>query len=160
MDTIILDKDNFDEFIKKINNNHYGDIEVSGYYGTHIVIYDYTLHIELIKIDFDFAYNEYTLESIWFANERKNYYIAGEILDILEPLNSILNPEDILLEDLDLSTRTSNAIRRNLDLKEITVADIICYTADELVRWKWLGKKSLKELKEKLLMYGFNFKED
>lgn len=77
---------------------------------------------------------------------------------ITSRLNNPFNPKEVSLEDLDLSLRTSRAIKINLGLKEITAADIICHTFDEVVQWKYLGKKSLKELREQLSIYGFSFK--
>jgi len=68
------------------------------------------------------------------------------------------NPEDaaakILVEEVNLSPRTTNALLNN-DIK--TIADILILTDDELKNLKGFGNKAYQEVREKLDELGFNF---
>ena len=60
-----------------------------------------------------------------------------------------------LIEDLDLSVRSYNCLKRaNIQ----TVEDLTQKTEEEMMRVRNLGKKSLKEVKDKLAELGLGFK--
>ncbi|MGP1413857.1 MAG: DNA-directed RNA polymerase subunit alpha [Bacillales bacterium] len=64
--------------------------------------------------------------------------------------------ENLPIEDLDLSVRSSNCLKRT----GITnVAELIEKTEAEMMKVRNLGKKSLKEVKEKLSSMGLSFKD-
>lgn len=54
------------------------------------------------------------------------------------------NPMDISLEDVFFSVRTHNIIIKKLNL--ITVADLMEYSAEDLMKLKNIGEKSIKEI--------------
>lgn len=60
---------------------------------------------------------------------------------------------DILVEEINLSPRTSNALLNN-DIK--TVADILKLSDGELKTLKGFGSKAYDEVKEKIVELGFN----
>lgn len=60
---------------------------------------------------------------------------------------------DILIEEINLSPRTTNALLNN-DIK--TVSDILKLTDGELKTLKGFGSKAYDEVKEKLVELGFN----
>ncbi len=63
---------------------------------------------------------------------------------------------DISIEELDLSVRSYNCLKRaNIS----TVLELCEKTEDEMMKVKNLGKKSLKEIKEKLAEQGLSFKD-
>ncbi len=61
----------------------------------------------------------------------------------------------MMIEDLDLSVRSYNCLKR---AGIQTVEELTQKTEDEMMRVRNLGKKSLKEVKEKIYELGFNFK--
>ena len=61
----------------------------------------------------------------------------------------------MMIEDLDLSVRSYNCLKR-AGIK--TVEELTQRTEDEMMRVRNLGKKSLKEVKDKLYDLGLNFK--
>ncbi len=61
----------------------------------------------------------------------------------------------MMIEDLDLSVRSYNCLKR---AGIQTVEELIQKTEDEMMRVRNLGKKSLKEVKEKIYDLGLNFK--
>ncbi len=61
----------------------------------------------------------------------------------------------MMIEDLDLSVRSYNCLKR---AGIQTVEELTTRTEDEMMRVRNLGKKSLKEVKDKLLDLGLNFK--
>ena len=64
---------------------------------------------------------------------------------------------DIKVEDLDLSVRSLNCLKR----AEInTVAELANKTEEDMIKVKNLGRKSLKEIKEKLEALGLGFKKN
>ena len=61
---------------------------------------------------------------------------------------------DISIEELDLSARAFNCLKRaNIN----TVLDLISKTEDEMMKVKNLGRKSLEEIKEKIISMGLSF---
>lgn len=63
---------------------------------------------------------------------------------------------DILVEEINLSPRTTNALLNN-DIK--TVADVLKYSDNELKTLKGFGSKAYDEVKEKLVELGFATEE-
>lgn len=61
----------------------------------------------------------------------------------------------MMIEDLDLSVRSYNCLKR---FGIQTVEELTQRTEDEMMRVRNLGKKSLKEVKDKLYDLGLNFK--
>jgi len=68
-----------------------------------------------------------------------------------EPVNKKL---EMKIEQLDLSVRLFNSLKRS---GIYTVAQIIKMTEEDVMRLRSLGRKSFKELKEKLLEHGLEF---
>ena len=64
--------------------------------------------------------------------------------------------ENITIEDLDLSVRSYNCLKR---ASISTVLELTEKTEEEMMKVKNLGKKSLKEIKEKLASIGLSFKD-
>ena len=75
---------------------------------------------------------------------------------------------DMPLEELGLSIRALNCLHRGLwDWKDgerihveiKTIGDLVDRTEEEMMKVRNLGKKSLKEVKEKLAEYGLRFRD-
>lgn len=64
--------------------------------------------------------------------------------------------ENITIEELDLSVRSYNCLKR---ANIATVLELTEKTEEEMMKVKNLGKKSLKEIKEKLAAIGLSFKD-
>ena len=64
--------------------------------------------------------------------------------------------ENISIEELDLSVRSYNCLKRD-DIH--TVSELTNRTEEDMMKVKNLGKKSLKEIKEKLAAIGLSFKD-
>lgn len=60
-----------------------------------------------------------------------------------------------MIEDLELSVRSYNCLKR---AGITTVEELIQKTEDEMIHVRNLGKKSLKEVKEKIYSLGLSFK--
>ena len=70
-----------------------------------------------------------------------------------EPKNKY---QDMTIEELDLSIRSSNCLKRaNIQ----TVIELTQKTEEDMMKIRNLGKKSLKEVKEKLNAIGLGFRE-
>jgi len=64
---------------------------------------------------------------------------------------------DMPIEDLDLSVRSYNCLKRaNIQ----TVQELINRTEEDMNKIRNLGKKSLKEIKEKVIELGLSYRED
>ena len=64
-------------------------------------------------------------------------------------------PATQMIEDLDLSVRSYNCLKR---AGIQTVEELTQKTEDEMMHVKNLGKKSLKEVKDKMTQLGLSFK--
>ena len=64
--------------------------------------------------------------------------------------------ENITIEDLDLSVRSYNCLKR---AQISTVLELTERSEEDMMKVKNLGKKSLKEIKEKLAAIGLSFKD-
>ena len=60
-----------------------------------------------------------------------------------------------MIEDLELSVRSYNCLKR---AGITTVEELIQKTEDEMMHVRNLGKKSLKEVKDKIYSLGLSFK--
>lgn len=97
--------------------------------------------------------------------------ILVDSLDVIVPISSLVlnesvmiqapQPEEtkkvnsMLIEDLDLSVRSYNCLKR---AGIQTVDELTQKTEDEMMHVKNLGKKSLKEVKDKMYQIGLFFK--
>ena len=61
----------------------------------------------------------------------------------------------MMIEDLDLSVRSYNCLKR---AGIATVEELVQKTEEEMMRIRNLGKKSLKEVKDKVAELGLSFK--
>ena len=67
--------------------------------------------------------------------------------EVNEPTNEYSHKLDMTIEDLDLSVRSFNCLKRaNIN----TVRDLVAMTEEELIKVRNLGRKSLEEVKKKL----------
>lgn len=64
--------------------------------------------------------------------------------------------QDMSIEELDLSVRSYNCLKR---ANILTVQELTQKTEEDMMKVRNLGKKSLKEVKEKLLAIGLSFKD-
>ena len=64
--------------------------------------------------------------------------------------------ENFTIEELDLSVRSYNCLKR---AGIQTILELTDKTEEDMMKVKNLGKKSLKEIKEKLVSYGLSFKD-
>jgi DNA-directed RNA polymerase subunit alpha len=84
-----------------------------------------------------------------------NVLAGKEVCKNTEEVACVTSEEggDILIEEINLSPRTTNALINN-DIK--TVADILKLTDGELKTLKGFGSKAYDEVKEKVVELGFN----
>lgn len=80
----------------------------------------------------------------------KNIEVMAEVEE--DNTNQLL---DMTIEELDLSVRSYNCLKR---AGIQTVQDLASKTEDDMIKVRNLGKKSLKEVKEKLIELGLGFK--
>ena len=134
-------------------------------------------NVEPTRVGEDVKYDSLTME-IWTdgsINPQKALSLAAKILidhlDIVASINEdILNMDNVIMEgtteqpnkgqqmmieDLDLSVRSYNCLKR---AGIQTVDELTQKTEDEMMRVRILGKKSLKEVKDKLIELGMGFK--
>ena len=92
----------------------------------------------------------------------ENHEITEELLELCHNIlyaygNRQKEPEDMNIEELDLSVRSYNCLKRgNIN----TLKDLTSRTRDVMMKIRNLGKKSLKEVELKLKEMGLSFKED
>ena len=134
-------------------------------------------NVEPTRVGEDVKYDAVTLE-VWTdgsINPQKAIAMAAKILmdhlDIVAGINDeVLQMDEVLkegnteqpskgqqmmIEDLDLSVRSYNCLKR---AGIQTVDELRQKTEDEMMRVRNLGKKSLKEVKDKLIELGLGFK--
>lgn len=134
-------------------------------------------NVEPTRVGQDAKYDSLTLE-VWTDGSitpQKSIAMASKILidhlDIVAGINEdVLGMEDVIkeggtevpnkgrqmmIEDLDLSVRSYNCLKR---AGIQTVEELTQKTEDEMMRVRNLGKKSLKEVKDKLIELGMGFK--
>lgn len=64
---------------------------------------------------------------------------------------------NVKIEELGLTNRSTNSLRLQ---KVETLADLLKYTEDEVSKFRNLGEKSLKEIKEKIAEFGVTLKNN
>ena len=134
-------------------------------------------NVEPTRVGEDVKYDAVKLE-VWTdgsINPQKAIAMAAKILidhlDIVAGINDeVLQMDEVLkegnteqpskgqqmmIEDLDLSVRSYNCLKR---AGIQTVDELTQKTEDEMMRVRNLGKKSLKEVKDKLIELGLGFK--
>ncbi len=133
--------------------------------------------VEPTRVGHDSRFDRLTLE-VWTDGSilpQRAVALASEMLVInlqpfvnlektVEEVNMIKEEETVVedkfdnmpIEDLDLSVRSYNCLKR---ANITTVAELTQKTEDEMMKVKNLGKKSLKEVKEKLTENGLSFRE-
>ena len=134
-------------------------------------------NVEPTRVGEDVKYDAVTLE-VWTdgsINPQKAIAMVAKILidhlDIVAGINDeVLQMDEVLkegnteqpskgqqmmIEDLDLSVRSYNCLKR---AGIQTVDELTQKTEDEMMRVRNLGKKSLKEVKDKLIELGLGFK--
>ena len=88
-------------------------------------------------------------------------------IEALAPIDSIIMDEtqeetvdkyqQLSIEELDLSVRSYNCLKR---ANIITVQELTQKTEDDMMKVRNLGKKSLKEVRDKLKALGLSFKNN
>ncbi|MDD6366688.1 MAG: DNA-directed RNA polymerase subunit alpha [Stecheria intestinalis] len=133
--------------------------------------------VEPTRVGQDTKYDELTMEitTDGSINQQKALALAAKILidhlDIVAGINDEVLAMDnvikeggaeapnkgqqMMIEDLDLSVRSYNCLKR---AGIQTVDELTQKTEDEMMRVRNLGKKSLKEVKDKLTELGLGFK--
>jgi len=85
--------------------------------------------------------------------EEEDIHISGNLAQ--QPEDETSKKLDMTIEDLDLSVRSFNCLKRaGINV----VADLVVKTEDEMMKVRNLGRKSLEEVKKKLEELGFSFK--
>ncbi len=134
-------------------------------------------NVEPTRVGQDTKYDELTMEitTDGSINPQKALAMAAKILidhlDIVAGINEdVLQMDNIIkeggaeapnkgqqmmIEDLDLSVRSYNCLKR---AGIQTVDELTQKSEDEMMRVRNLGKKSLKEVKDKLIELGLGFK--
>ena len=134
-------------------------------------------NVEPTRVGENVKYDSCVME-IWIdgsINPQKALALAAKILidhlDIVANINDeVMNMENVMkqgntestnkgtqmmIEDLDLSVRSYNCLKR---AGIATVEELTQKTEEEMMRVRNLGKKSLKEVKDKLIDLGLGFK--
>ena len=134
-------------------------------------------NVEPTRVGEDVKYDAVTLE-VWTdgsINPQKAIAMAAKILidhlvivaginDEVLQMDEVLKEgnteqpskgQQMMIEDLDLSVRSYNCLKR---AGIQTVDELTQKTEDEMMRVRNLGKKSLKEVKDKLIELGLGFK--
>lgn len=133
--------------------------------------------VEPTRVGHDSRFDRLTLE-VWTdgsISPQRAVALASEMLTVnlmpfvdlektVEEINMIKDEveetedkfENMPIEDLDLSVRSYNCLKR---ANITTVAELTQKTEDEMMKVKNLGKKSLKEVKEKLVENGLSFRD-
>ncbi len=87
-------------------------------------------------------------------------------IELLAPIDSIMDEveeepidkyQEMSIEELDLSVRSYNCLKR---ANIVTVQELTLKTEDDMMKVRNLGKKSLKEVRDKLKALGLSFKNN
>ncbi len=133
--------------------------------------------IDPTRVGHDLSYDRLTLE-VWTngsMNPQDAVALAAKVLvshfeeflklnEITRDVNIIAEPvelatnkyEDMTIEELDLSVRSYNCLKR---AGIQTVLELTQKTEEDMMKVRNLGKKSLKEVKEKLMGIGLSFRD-
>ena len=100
----------------------------------------------------------YDLIIEWISNHEITEGLLGICYSIINTYhNRPKEQEEITIEDLDLSVRSYNCLKRwNIH----TLKDLTSRTRDDMMKVRNLGRKSLKEVESKLKEIGLSFKEN
>ena len=135
--------------------------------------------VEPTRVGQSAKYDELTME-VWTngsINPQESISLASKILmshlellteldEDVKEMDSVMKPyvdtgyakkNNMTIDDLDLTVRSYNCLKR---AGISTVEELTQKTEDEMSRVRNLGKKSLKEVKEKLLALGLSFKSN
>jgi len=88
-------------------------------------------------------------------NERNQIYIQEHVKELVDKQNYI-DPENLWISDLDLSTRLKTVLK-NHGCKRLR--DIIQYSKESILAFRNMGEKLYHELSEVCLAYGITFDE-
>ncbi|MCL4448777.1 MAG: DNA-directed RNA polymerase subunit alpha [Actinobacteria bacterium] len=100
----------------------------------------------------------YTLVSLFELISEVSKETKGLELQEVEEIGPSVSPDlALLIEDLDLSERPRNCLRR---AQVQTIGQLIEYTASELLALNNFGQKSLDEVKQKLDERGLSLRQD
>ena len=97
------------------------------------------------------------LENKLITLKSLNAVLSEEIQKQLEEHEITIPCEEMTISDLVLTIRSYNCLKR-AGIK--TVADLISKTEEDMMKVRNLGRKSLKEIKEKLEALGLGFNKD
>lgn len=133
--------------------------------------------VEPARVGHDSKFDELTLE-VWTDGSilpQRAVALAAQMLIMnlqpfielektVEEINMLKEEEVVVenkfdsmpIEDLELSVRSYNCLKR---AGITTVAELTQKTEDEMMKVRNLGKKSLKEVKEKLIEQGLSFRD-
>ncbi len=124
---------NYDKLIMDIWTDGSMEPQMAIALASKILIEHFTLFTELTNLD-------------------KFVDIIGETIVESETKN-----QDMTIEDLDLSVRSYNCLKR---AGISTVMELTQKSEEDMMKVRNLGKKSLKEVKDKLASYSLSFKEN
>ena len=159
---------------KANNNMHIGTIPTDSNYSP---ITKVSYVIEPTRVGHDSRYDRLVLE-IWTNGSMlpqdalaltakilvEHFKLFEAVSDIAQNVDIIAEKveeepnkyEDMTIEELDLSVRSYNCLKR---AGIQTVLELTQKTEEDMMKVRNLGKKSLKEVKEKLLAIGLSFHE-
>lgn len=106
------------------------------------------------KIERDFA-DRHAFREQLIEEYKKNGVITPEMeFEFGELKPGKLHDYDLSIDELDLSVRSFNCLRRAgiKSIKQLTYM-----TEDEIMKIRNMGKKSLREIRDKMLMLGYDF---
>jgi DNA-directed RNA polymerase subunit alpha len=66
-----------------------------------------------------------------------------DILSIEKNIDHIVNPKNIAIDELELSSRIYNCLKK---ANTHTVSDLVSYTSDDLLKIKNFGRKSVEQV--------------
>jgi len=134
-------------------------------------------NVEYTRVGHDSSYEKLTLEVWTNGSMLPQEAVAYAAKILVEHFNKFLNvaeiseditiekdieevveegPQDASIDELDLSIRSQNCLKRASILTVLTLAS---RSRDDMMKIKNLGKKSLKEIEDKLAARGLSFKE-
>lgn len=95
------------------------------------------------------------IETLQAVVDFANLELEESFMVQLAPQEDVAKTNTMMIEDLDLSVRSYNCLKR---AGIQTVEELTQKTEDEMMHVKNLGKKSLKEVKDKMYQLGLFFK--
>ncbi|MCR4562947.1 MAG: DNA-directed RNA polymerase subunit alpha [Bacilli bacterium] len=134
-------------------------------------------HVEPTRVEHDSKFDKLTLEVTTNGAMKPHEAIALAAQILIKHLSEFTNLDttvsdiemekevveteenqyqDMAIEELDLSVRSNNCLKR---AGISTVLELTQKSEDEMMKVRNLGKKSLKEVKEKLLSIGLHFRD-